>query len=205
MTELDPSTPGTPLDETMMLVRQAQHGDRTALNRALERIRPQLERWIASRLGPKIRSRLDVEDVLQEVLFAAWRSIGDSSFQSAGQFHAWVFKIAQNRIRDAADFVSAKRRSPEREAMLVRTLAGSRTGPATLASRADDRDRILDALASLSDTDREVIRLVRLEGMSNSAAAEMLGIKENALAVRLYRAIRNLGKRLEALTRSEIV
>ncbi len=55
-----------------------------------------------------------------------------------------------------------------------------------------EREECLAALAALSETDRELILLTAWDGLSATQAAEVLGIRTNALAVRLHRARRRL-------------
>jgi RNA polymerase sigma factor (sigma-70 family) len=59
-----------------------------------------------------------------------------------------------------------------------------------------EREECLDALAALSDTDRELILMIAWDGLSAAQAAEVLGIRPSALAVRLHRARRRLSKDL---------
>ncbi|HTW16507.1 MAG TPA: sigma-70 family RNA polymerase sigma factor [Nocardioides sp.] len=55
-----------------------------------------------------------------------------------------------------------------------------------------EREECLAALAALSETDRELILLTAWEGLTAAQAADVLGIRTNALAVRLHRARRRL-------------
>lgn len=59
-----------------------------------------------------------------------------------------------------------------------------------------ERDACLEALAALSETDREALLLVAWEGLTSEQAAAALGLTRNAFAVRLHRA----RLRLERLT-----
>jgi acyl transferase domain-containing protein len=53
----------------------------------------------------------------------------------------------------------------------------------------DDLDGpAFDALASLSTSDQEILRLVAWEELGNQAIAAVLGITPNAVAIRLHRA-----------------
>ncbi len=54
------------------------------------------------------------------------------------------------------------------------------------------REECLNALAALSDADRELILLIAWDGLTPAQAAEVLGIRRNALVVRLHRARRRL-------------
>ena len=62
-----------------------------------------------------------------------------------------------------------------------------------------DRHRLLAALHTLSDADREALMLVAWEGLDGVTAAEVAGCSPSAFAVRLHRA----RLRLEALLNGE--
>ena len=56
--------------------------------------------------------------------------------------------------------------------------------------------RVLDALASLKEDDREALLLVAWEGLSHRDAARVLGVRETTFGVRLHRARRRLVRAL---------
>ena len=154
-----------------LLVERAQSGDREALNEAFAYARIELERWIALRCGPALRSRLDIEDIVQETLSAAWRGLSRFEYRESGAFSRWLRVIADNRIRDAGAYFKAQRRSAAREKQLEQSLSASSTSPSGAMMRDEERERLLVAMASLSDTHRDVIRLIRIEGLSYAEAA----------------------------------
>jgi RNA polymerase sigma factor (sigma-70 family) len=55
-----------------------------------------------------------------------------------------------------------------------------------------EREECVAALAALSESDRELILLMAWEGLSAAQAAHVLGLRPNALAVRLHRARQRL-------------
>ena len=71
------------------------------------------------------------------------------------------------------------------------------------ASPDDEHDEawlLRAALASLSTTDGEILRLSAWEGLTRSEVSAVLGINENAVDQRLHRARRRLGERLAKLS-----
>lgn len=190
--------PALPLDDTVLLLRHAQqHGDNMALERAFARIRPRLEKWIASRMGSRLRSRLDIEDLVQDSLMAAWKALPGLHIVDRDSFMAWLFKLMENRLRDAGKHHAAKRRDAARECELGHSLAGSQTSPSAGPRAAEAHARMLAALASLPEPLREVLRLVRLEEQPPATVAELLGITVNAVNIRVFRALKALGEALE--------
>lgn len=177
------------LADTVRLIQRAQDGDRAALDRAFERIRPRLEKWIALRVGPRLQSRLDIEDIVQVTLTAAWERLEYLEVRDSASLFAWFKEIARNRIRDFSDWATAAKRDAERERHLERSLANSWTSPSVGVTRRAEHERLLEALQRLPEGYRTVLLLVRIEGMSYAAAAEVLQISVNLVGVRLVRAL----------------
>src|SRR5881396_1682240 len=93
---------GVSADASALLVERARRGDA----RAFEQLARDLERPLY-RHAVRIVGQADAEDVVQDALLAAWRSLG--SFEGTS-FRAWIFRIATNR---ALDRLRARRRRPE--------------------------------------------------------------------------------------------
>lgn len=62
----------------------------------------------------------------------------------------------------------------------------------------DGSRAVWEALAALSEGDREVLLLIAWEDLAPARAAQVLGIGANTFAVRLYRARRRLRHALAA-------
>lgn len=72
-----------------------------------------------------------------------------------------------------------------------------------LAGRESD-DAVLRAIEELEERDRQVLLLRGVEGVSNEAAAVILGMQPNAVAVRFHRARERLRRRLPESVLSEL-
>jgi RNA polymerase sigma-70 factor (ECF subfamily) len=184
--------------ETLFLLGRAREGSREALEDLFRRYRVRLERWIACRLGPSLRRRLDVEDVVQETLAAAYQSLDGFKATSPESFRNWILSIAENRIRDAHDYFHAKKRDPEREQELDSRYRDAITSPSMRVARKEGHERILEVLASLKESHREVVRLVKFEGLSYKEAGTRLDISPKNVSVRLVRALKALREGLNA-------
>ncbi len=165
---------------------------------AFERYRDRLLSVIYIRMGPDLRTRMDPEDVLQEVAIEAincWSTLEDPA--NAG---AWLVTLARRKVaRIIRDQVGVAARDPRKERG-IRTdfpMADRRSGPVT---RADRKDRLIlleAALTRLTDDHREVIVLARIEGLSAKEIGERMGRTENAVHLLLGRALRRLAKELK--------
>jgi RNA polymerase sigma factor (sigma-70 family) len=134
----------------------------------------------------------DADDLVAEAYLVALRRIGDVPDDSAEAF-AWlvvtVRKLAANQRRRAAT-------RDQHWAQAVRDLWHIAPGssPEDLVA---ERDRCLDALALLSESDRETLLLVAWEGLTPGQAAGVLGCSENAFSVRLHRARKRVAAALD--------
>ena len=142
--------------------------------------------WAAARLSGKLRALLEPEDVAQEVLIAVHRDLETFRGDDLRTFHAWLFRIAENRIRDLADHHGAVKRRP------VTPIAVSRTTPASAAVRSESLLRVRRALERLSEDHRTVIQLRHLEEREVSEVASLLDRSENAVRVLHCRALKAL-------------
>jgi RNA polymerase sigma-70 factor (ECF subfamily) len=133
-------------------------------------------------LGPS-----DAEDAAAEVFAVAWRRLDDVPDH---QDRAWLLAVA---YRIVGNFY----RSRARQRGLIDRLQqfGRRSGEAPRTC--DDVDTVMTALESLRPGDRELLCLVAWEGMTRAELASMLGIRENAVDQRLFRARKRLRLRLQ--------
>jgi RNA polymerase sigma-70 factor (ECF subfamily) len=156
------------------------------------RFRELLERYRAAiaRLAASYEhNRADREDLVQDIWLAVWRAL--PSFRGQCSERTYVYRIAHNRAithashrRPHADEIEAAHDLPD-------------TAPSTeqVTQRAADRERLLAAVQRLPLVQREVVLLV-LEGLPQREVAEVLGITEVNVAVRMSRARAELTRRL---------
>ena len=85
--------------DTQGLARRALVGDPEAFTEMAQRLRGRLRMWITLRMGPLLRSRLTEDDVFQETLLQAHRSLAGFKENGPGSFQRWIFSIAENRLR----------------------------------------------------------------------------------------------------------
>jgi RNA polymerase sigma-70 factor (ECF subfamily) len=178
-------------DQTQRILRRALDGDEAALEGLLGRIRPRLVLWIAARLSPDLRTRVDPEDLAQEVLLAVHRGLGGFEDRGSRTFFGWLFRLAENRIRDAADYFDAAKRQPAERARRTQT------SPSGALVRAERLARVRDAVATLPEDYRRVIQLRRLEEREVAEVARILDRSENAVRILYCRALAALESELK--------
>lgn len=125
-----------------------------------------------------------VEDVVGETFLVAWRRL-DRLPEDA---RPWLLAVARKTL-------STQRRARARRGSLQSKLA-AQPSPQATESQADLG--VADALARLSERDREAITLVVWDGLSPTEAAAVVGQSAVAFRVRLHRAKRRLRQRLDA-------
>lgn len=121
------------------------------------------------------------EDLFQEICLAIWRAL--PRFRGESSLRTFVFRIAHNRGLDAC----AGRRHSEVELELASAVPDAAADPEVRAGQRERQQRLLTALRALPLPYRQVLTLA-LEGLSQREIAEVVGITENNVAVRLTRA-----------------
>ncbi len=197
--------------QTEELLADAKAGNPDAVEQLLDRHRESLRRMVGMRLDKQITRRVDVSDVVQDVLMEANRRLHDYLENPVMAFHLWIRQIAKDRIIDAhrRHRVSAKR-SVDREQPIVAQgnvdhstmeLAGQlcdpELTPAAAATAQELAVHVQGAIELLEDRDREIILMRHYEQLSNQDIAQVLGLTEPAASMRYLRALKRLRKLLD--------
>ncbi|MER7795259.1 RNA polymerase sigma factor [Streptomyces sp. NPDC097640] len=131
------------------------------------------------------------EDITSETFAVAWRRMRDIPAPPL----PWLLGVARNltrelRRRDARQYALAAE-----EAQRIIT-SGAHVGD--VAADVTEREAALQALATLSEADREVLTLVAWQGLGPRQAARVLGCSTATFSVRLHRARRRLERAINA-------
>lgn len=172
----------------------AQGGDRASFDALILELRPRLEALIGSRLGAGLRGTITAEDVLQETLLQAFRSLSSFQLQGEDSFLRWLGGIAEHVLRG-----EARRHGRAEKLRLERALdpahqAGPHepVSPSRTLRREERFDRLQDSLLKLREDHRQVIHLSRIEGLPAKEVAARMGRSETAVRNLLLRALREL-------------
>lgn len=131
------------------------------------------------------------EDLVQEIALALWQAL--PRFRAECSERTFVFRIAHNRSLTHVWRRNARRGAPLDEVEIE--IEDPREGPEAQAVSGQRRERLLAAVRSLPLIHRQVLML-QLEDLSQAEMAAVLGVKENAIAVRLSRARKALREAL---------
>jgi len=171
--------------ETQQLLQQASAGDPLAFERLFTMHEPYLQQLVELRLDPRLRARLDPADIVQETHLEAFRRLGAYLEKRPMPFRLWLRQIACDRAAKARrHHLGTARRSLAREAALpeqsslefAQQLLARSASPSQQLDRRELVRRLHAALASLQETDREVILMRHFEGLSNQEVACLLEI-----------------------------
>jgi RNA polymerase sigma-70 factor (ECF subfamily) len=134
------------------------------------------------------RDKAIAEDVVQEALLRAWKSLDALRDDAAAK--PWLLTIVR---RENARYFERKRL----ETVDIDNLTASQA--ALLAEQPDDDlGDMREAIYSLDDDYREPLVLQVLMGFSTSEIAEQMGMKQGAVLTRLHRARQKLKGTMQA-------
>lgn len=199
-------------DQTETLLTAAREGDSDAVNRLLEKHRVPIRRLVEMRLDRKVQRRVDVSDVVQDVMVEASGRLEKYLSDPSMAFHLWLRQIAWDRIIDTyrRHRVSAKRNMDREQPMSAPAgpdqstmefavqLCDPALTPAAAATQREIALKVEDAVEQMNDQDREIIVMRHYEHLSNLEIAEALGVNAPAASMRYLRAIRRLREMLQA-------
>lgn len=183
--------------------------DREGLAVFIEEHRPQLTAYIQKNLGAELRQRLEPEDILQEVTVAALASLEQFNVAERVPFKL-LCQMCEQKIIDAHRFHFAGKRDADKlralegggaggkseHGGLIDWLAASITSPSKAFSRSERELRLEQAIAELTDVQREALQLRYVEGLSTKEVAERIGKSDGAVRVLLTRTVADLQGRL---------
>jgi RNA polymerase sigma factor (sigma-70 family) len=184
-------------DEALPLIDAAVAGSDRALESLVAGVQDEVYRLALRMLG----SRADAQDATQEILIRIVTSL--ASFERRSAFSTWVYSVAANHLRDAAERRD-RRAMASLDAMAEQLDAGlALTARADVASHRDDPALRLEArelglrctqgmLMGLDVEQRLALVLSEIFGIDTAHGARVLGISPAAYRQRLSRGRRRL-------------
>jgi RNA polymerase sigma-70 factor (ECF subfamily) len=193
-------------DQTETLLDGARAGDSDAVNKLLEKHRRSVRRLVEMRLDRKVQQRVDVSDVVQDVMVEASGRLEKYLDDPVMAFHLWIRQIAWDRIIDTyrRHRVSAKRNMDREQPIAVPAGSDQSTmelavqlrdpalTPAAAATQREIAGKVEAVIELLNEQDREIILMRHYEHLSNLEIAEVLKLNPPAASMRYLRALRRL-------------
>ncbi len=134
-------------------------------------------------------SNTDKEDLYQEIVLQLWKSY--ASFRKDAKFSTWMYRVALNTAitlnRKAALFENQKTQLSEEYAI------------AEVIDYSEDIKILYKAISKLSKIEKAIIMLW-LEEKAYSEIAEIVGISEKYVSVKLVRSKKKLAKLIKMIS-----
>jgi RNA polymerase sigma-70 factor, ECF subfamily len=181
--------PRYPMDDDTVdrLVIEAKGGNAAAFAGIFDEYAAPIYRFIVSR----VNSPSDAEDLTQLVFVKALEAL--PRYEARGiPFGGWLFRLARNAIID-----QVRTRRDHLPLVTAMTRETDEVSPEAAAALRDDLDRVADALADLTDDQREVIELRFFAGLSVDEAAAAMGRQAGTIRGLQFRAIAALRRSLK--------
>ena len=202
------------------LMAKARAGEAEALGELCALYRNYLRMVVRTGLGPRLRERVELSDVVQEALVEVVRQFPQFTGQSEAALVGWLRRLVGQKLADLGRYHSrAKRTSGGSDlpldapfdpgggglageggpggGKLLDMLALSQTSPSEAASRRELIVLLADALADLPEPEAEVLWLYHAESLSFEAIGDRLGLSRKSVRGVWARGLKTLKRSLE--------
>jgi RNA polymerase sigma factor (sigma-70 family) len=161
---------------------RVKEGDVSQLGELFERHHRRLFNFFLRMVG----NRQVAEDLVQETFMRMLRY--RKTFRGEGEFTSWMFSMARNL---GATYFRKTLRAPQVSVDDAPEPSVEET-PADDLEKADDVERVREALMQLPRDKRELLLLARFEMLKHKQIADLLGCSVGAVKVRIHRAMKLL-------------
>ena len=172
----------------MVMVRRVQSGDQAAFRDLMERYQAKIHSIVYGIL----HNREDAEDIAQQVFTKVYFAIKD--FDGRCLLLTWICRIAINECYSSLR---------KRRVKLVQEIDGPEHAgnQPPVDRRLADRDYLNKLLARIPADDRALLIFKEVEGHSIGELAQMTGMTDSAIKIKLFRARHKLVEAASRLSR----
>lgn len=169
------------------LVQRAQRGERLAFDELVRRC----SRLVFARLHLDTGNVHQAEDLLQETLLTAYRSLGQLT--EPDKFRPWLLRIAANTAINAAKHEGRQKRTPPPP----NGLKIASEPPEQRLEEEERRQQLLGVLRTLPEEYRLPLWLRYFGGADHEAIQTQMGLTNGSLRGLLHRGLKMLREELE--------
>ena len=147
--------------------------------------------WLRGWIRGHLRNSQEIDDLCQETLLKALENLPE--LRDPSRFSNWLYRIAQNTLRDHW------RNEARRKARVMNSdrLEEIQAPPhGADAATVEEAERLLEAIRALPQKLRDPLLLRHSRDLSYKEIGMILGLRENAVQVRIFRARKMLRERL---------
>ena len=137
----------------------------------------------------RVRQPADVDDIVQQVFLRVHQAL--PTLRDADKLHAWIYQTTRRVIVD--HYRAPAQRREVSAGMAVDVVPAEQPGDVTLDEHEDSAVQELAAclkplIGTLAVADREALRLIEFEGLTQVEAARRLGLSVSGMKSRVQRA-----------------
>lgn len=182
-------------------IEAARHGSSSALGQLLNSCEPTLFAFASKSLNPRIRSKFDTSDLVQEAFLDAHRRFDTFHGETREQLLAWLRRILINNMLNLSrGYATTSKRSVDRERPLTGQVSGAVVAdgncPVKEVQDREEFDRVSACLAELPEHYQQVILLRFHDSLSFAEIGHIMNRSEDAAQKLWDRALALLRKKL---------
>jgi RNA polymerase sigma-70 factor (ECF subfamily) len=198
------------------LLSRARAGESAALGELCALYRNYLRMVVRTGLGPRLRERVELSDVVQEALVEVVRQFPQFTGQNEAALVGWLRRLVGQKLADLGRYHSRAKRAGEATALpldaapdagrgrpgeesgrLLDMLALSQTSPSQAASKREQLVLLADAFAGLPEGEADVLWLYYAENLSFEAIGQRLDLSRKSVRGIYARGLKHLKRSLE--------
>jgi RNA polymerase sigma-70 factor (ECF subfamily) len=198
------------------LLSRARAGETEALGELCALYRNYLRMVVRTGLGPRLRERVELSDVVQEALVEVVRQFPQFTGQNEAALLGWLRRLVGQKLADLGRYHSrAKRaggatavpldaapdsgsgRSGEESGRLLDMLALSQTSPSQAVSKREMLGLLADAFAGLPEQEADVLWLYYADSLSFETIGQRLELSRKSVRGIYARGLKHLKRSLE--------
>ena len=176
-------------------------------DRNLEDHREYLRLLAQLQIDPLLKGKIDLSGVVQQTMLEAYRALPQYEVENADHMAAWLRRILANNLADEIRKLKTGKRDVTRERSLEAALeqssnrleawlAADQSSPSGRVVRKEQALRLSQAMAQLSEAQREALVLRHFHDWSLAQIAEYLRRSHAAVAGLLKRGLQQLRNQL---------
>lgn len=186
------------------LVERLKKGNESAFSELLDEFQQKVFHTCLS----FVPNKEDAEDVAQEVFLEVYKSV--HKFKGNSKLSTWIYKITTNKCLEFIRKKSAKKRFAFMQSITGNEIPFDKTNyftefnhPGIQLENKEKTETIYKAINSLPDSQKVVFTLAKLDGKSYQEIVEITGKSLSSVESIMFRAKKNLQKKLENFYKKE--
>jgi RNA polymerase sigma-70 factor (ECF subfamily) len=199
------------------LLSRARAGETEALGELCALYRNYLRMVVRTGLGPRLRERVELSDVVQEALVEVVRQFPQFTGQTEAALLGWLRRLVGQKLADLGRYHSRAKRAGgatalpldaapdsaggraggEESGRLLDMLALSQTSPSQAVSKREQLVLLADAFAGLPEPEADVLWLYHAESLSFEGIGQRLGLSRKSVRGIFARGLKHLKRSLE--------